>query len=210
LSIVLNEMGLSHIKDTLVENLLTEKGKTPQKIEEADKTFTNPILNKKVTYKNDKGEDKEGIVGNLLRQPKESPGRKAAEAMLPPEGSPERETMNQELGGENQPGKDEDPKAGGGKEDGAPKEDPIKKAAPMFDPKADPAMGARMDREKEANAKIAADDEKNDKVDEPNPLDDKFNPIDAQDVAKEMPQADTDTFGGGSDIPDGIATSDLQ
>ena len=168
LSIVLNEMGLSHIKDALVENLLTEKGKTPQEIEEADKNFTNPILNKKVTYKSDKGEDKEGIVGNLLRQPEGSPARTAAEKMLPPEGSPERETLNQELGGENQPGKGEEPKAGGGKEDGAPKEDPIKKAAPMFDPKVDPAMGARMDREKAANDKIAAGDAKDDKVvDEP-------------------------------------------
>jgi hypothetical protein len=211
LSIVLNEMGLSHIKDTLVENLLTEKGKTPEEIEEADKNFTNPILNKKVTYKSDKGEDKEGIVGNLLRQPEGSPARTAAEKMLPPEGSPERETLNQELGGENQPGKGEDPKAGGGKEDGAPKEDPIKKAAPMFDPKTDPAMGARMDREAEANAKIAAGDAKNDKaVEEPNPLDSKFNPIDIKDVAAEMPQADTDTFSGGSDIPDAIDPKELE
>jgi hypothetical protein len=211
LGIVLNEMGLSHIKDTLVENLLTEKGKTPQEIEEADKNFTNPILNKKVTYKSDKGEDKEGIVGNLLRQPEGSPARTAAEKMLPPEGSPERETLNQELGGENQPGKSEDPKAAGGKEDGAPKEDPIKAAAPMFDPKADPAMGARMDREKAANDKIAAGDAKDDKVvDEPNPLDDKFNPIDSKDVAKEMPQADPETFNGDSDIPDGIEPKDLE
>ena len=82
LGIELNEMGLSHIKDTLVENLLTEKGKTPQEIEEADKNFTNPILNKKVTYKSDKGEDKEGIVGNLLRQPEGSPARTAAEKSL--------------------------------------------------------------------------------------------------------------------------------
>jgi hypothetical protein len=211
LGIILNEMGLSHIKDTLVENLLTEKGKTPQEIEEADKNFTNPILNKKVTYKSDKGEDKEGIVGNLLRQPEGSPARTAAEKMLPPEGSPERETLNQELGGENQPGKGEDPKAAGGKEDGAPKEDPIKAAAPMFDPKADPAMGARMDREKAANDKIAAGDAKDDKVvDEPNPLDDKFNPIDSKDVAKEMPQADPETFNGDSDIPDGIEPKDLE
>ena len=211
LGIVLNEMGLSHIKDTLVENLLTEKGKTPQEIEEADKNFTNPILNKKVTYKSDKGEDKEGIVGNLLRQPEGSPARTAAEKMLPPEGSPERETLNQELGGENQPGKGEDTKAAGGKEDGAPKEDPIKAAAPMFDPKADPAMGARMDREKAANDKIAAGDAKDDKVvDEPNPLDDKFNPIDSKDVAKEMPQADPETFNGDSDIPDGIEPKDLE
>jgi len=213
LSIILNEMGLSHIKDTLIENLLTEKGKTPEEIEEADKNFTNPILNKKVNYKAKDGSDKEGIVGNLLRQPEGSPARTAAEKMLPPEGSPEREKLNQELGGENQPGKGEDPKAAGGAEDGAPKEDPIKKAAPMFDPKADPAMGARMDREKAANDKIAQKDKEDTaekSKEEPNPLDAKFNPIDVKDVAKEIPQADTDTFSGGSDIPDAIDPKELE
>ena len=46
LSNVLDEMGLSHIKNVLVENLLTEKGKTPTDIEEADGgQFSNPILN---------------------------------------------------------------------------------------------------------------------------------------------------------------------
>jgi hypothetical protein len=212
LEIVLSEMKLSHIKDVLIENLLTEKGKTPQEIEEADKTFTNPILNKKVSYKNDKGENKEGIVGNLLRQPQGSPARTAAERMLPPEGSPEREELNQELGGEGQAKKPEDGKAAaGGEEGGAPKEDPIKKAAVMFDPKADPAMAARIDREKEANAKIAASDKEDDKAeDESNPLDAKFNPIEIQDVAKEMPQADTDTFSGGSDIPDAIDPKELE
>jgi hypothetical protein len=334
LSIVLKEMGLSHIKDTLIENLLTEKGKTPEEIEEADKNFSNPILNKKVTYRNDKGEDKEGIVGNLLRQPEGSPARDAAEKMLPPEGSPERETLNQELGGEGQPKKPEDGKGKDGEAGGAPKEDPIKKAAPMFDPKVDPAMGARMDREKEANAKLAQkaqddfkaqsdkaqadfkaqsdkaqadfkaqsgdkvekakakgydfyklslddtelkaeeDKERNAVADarergdekgvaantlkytqtriarakkegdkeaeqmwsddyaskrkdyeskygkpedefdlskeEPNPLDSKFNPIDTKDVAKEMPQADPETFNGDSDIPDKIDPKQLE
>jgi hypothetical protein len=212
LGIVLKEMGLSHIKDTLVENLLNEKSPAPKEIEEADKNFTNPILNKKVNYKAKDGTDKEGIVGNLLRQPEGTPARDAAEKMLPPEGSPEREELNQELGGEGQAKKPEDGKAGaGGEEGGAPKEDPIKKAAPMFDPKADPAMGARMDREKEANAKLAAGDEKDEKsAEEPNPLDAKFNPIEIQDVAKEMPQADTETFSGGSDIPDGIEPAELK
>jgi hypothetical protein len=215
LSIVLKEMGLSHIKDTLIENLLTEKGKTPEEIEEADKSFTNPILNKKVSYKNDKGENKEGIVGNLLRQPEGSPARTAAEKMLPPEGSPERETLNQELGGEGQSKKPED---GGDKKGaeagGAPKEDPIKAAAPMFDPKADPAMGARMDREKAANDKLAQNDkEASDKEADLNKKDktkDEFAPIEVQDVAKEMPQADTDTFSGGSDIPDAIDPKELE
>ena len=214
LRIVLKEMGISQIEDILIENLLTEKGKTPEKtVVEADKNFTNPILNKTIRYKAKDGSDKEGIVGNLLRQPEGSPARDAAEKMLPPEGSPEREKLNQELGGENQPGKGEEPKAAGGAEDGAPKEDPIKKAAPMFDPKADPAMGARMDREKAANDKLAQKDKEADAEkakEEPNPLDAKFNPIDIKDVAKEIPQADTDTFSGSSDIPDAIDPKELE
>ena len=37
LRIVLKEMGISQIEDILIENLLTEKGKTPQNIAEEDK-----------------------------------------------------------------------------------------------------------------------------------------------------------------------------
>jgi hypothetical protein len=215
LSIVLNEMGLSHIKDTLIENLLTEKGKTPEKIKEADKNFTNPILNKKVNYKAKDGSDKEGIVGNLLRQPEGTPARDAAEKMLPPEGSEERDSLNKELGGEGQPKKPEDGKeAGGGEEGGAPKEDPIKKAAHMFDPKVDPAMASRLDKEKAANDKLVQKDkEASDREAELSKKDEpanEFNPINAQDVAKEMPGADPETFGGGSDIPDGVEPEQLK
>ena len=48
LSIVLSEMGLSNIKDELFEGLLYEKSETPQEVDEADKQFTNPILNKSI------------------------------------------------------------------------------------------------------------------------------------------------------------------
>jgi hypothetical protein len=154
LEIVLNEMGLGHIKSEILKSL-----------NEAEAGgFTNPALNKKVRYKNANGEDKEGIVGNLLRQPEDSPGRKAAEATLPPEGSPERETMNQELGAEKdgkaKPPEDAKGKEGeDGKEGGAAAEDEKKKkAAAMFDPNADPAMGARLDREKAASDKLAQKD----------------------------------------------------
>jgi hypothetical protein len=215
LRIVLKEMGISQIEDILIENLLTEKGKTPQNIAEEDKNFTNPILNKKVNYKSKSGEDKEGIVGNLLRQPEGSPARDAAEKMLPPEGSEERDALNKELGGEGQPKKPEDGE--GGKAGGAEAEkEKQKQAASMFDPKSDPAMGARMDREKAANDKLAQKDkEASDKKDtlakdEPNPLDSKFAPIDSKDVAKEMPQADPETFAGGSDIPDGVEPEQLK
>ena len=149
LSIVLSEMKLSHIKEDLVKGLLGEA-------EEGG--FQNPVLNKKVTYKNDKGEDKEGIVGNLLRQPKGTPARDAADKVLPPEGSPERDKLDSELGTEKD-GKTKTPPEEGG--DGAKgEEEKQKAAAAMFDPKADPAMGARLDREKAASEKLAQKDKK--------------------------------------------------
>ena len=161
LSVVLSEMGLSHIKNALVENLLMEKGKTPQRVKEAEGSFSNPILNKKIKYKNTKGEDAEGIVGNLLRLPKEHPGRKAAEALLPADGSPERDSVNQDLGGQGKSAGAEKPKDGKGGEEpaGGGEEEKAKAAQAMFDPKADPAMAARMDTEKDVQAKLAKDAE---------------------------------------------------
>lgn len=214
LGIVLSEMGLSHIKDTLVENLLVEKGKTPQKVAEAEKgNFTNPILNKSIKYKNTKGEDKEGLVGNLLRLPEEHPGRKAAEALLPADGSDERDAINKDLGGEGQPKQPESPKDGEGEPaaDGG-EEEKAKEAQAMFDPKNDPAMAARMDAEKEVHAKLAKDaedDKEAEKEQEPKE-DGEFQPIDVKDVAQEMPEADPETFSAGSDIPDAIDPKELE
>jgi hypothetical protein len=183
LGLILSEMGLSHIKNTLIENILNETGTTPQEVDEAEEgSFKNPILNKVIKYKNTKGEEADGVVGNLLRLPAEHPGRKAAEALLPPEGSGEREKMNQDLGGQNQAAK---PDGGGEKKDGE-KEDggaddaeQKKQQAAMFT--SDPAMVARMDREKETLAKLAQKDKEAsdkkaelDKKEEPNPLDAKF------------------------------------
>ena len=212
LGIVLKEMGLSHIKSTLVENLLMEKGKTPEPVKEEEGSFSNPILNKKIKYKNTKGEDKEGFVGNLLRLPADHPGRKAAEALLPADGSPERDALNKDLGGQGQAAKPEDGKDKEGGEAGGGEEEKAKAAQAMFDPKNDPAMAARMDKEKEVQAQLAKDaeaDKEAEKVQEPKE-DDGFNPIDTKDVAKEMPQADTDTFSGGSDIPDAIDPKELE
>jgi hypothetical protein len=212
LGFVLSEMGLSHIKNELIEGLLSEKSKTPQEVDEADKQFTNPILNKSIKYKNDKGEDKEGIVGNLLRLPKDNPGRVAAEKMLPADAA-EKDAAMKDLGSE------KDGKSTGGEEpkkDGeeAPKgggeEEKMKQAQAMFDPKADPAMGARLDKEKEIHAKLAGQDSTEKSSEETPKEDEKFNPIEAQDIQKEMPQADPDTFGGGSDIPDGVPAADLE
>ena len=109
---VLDEMGLSSIKNELIQNLM-EAGE--------DKNFKNPILNKVVQYKDKNGKDKEGKVGNLLRNPEDSPGRKAAERLLPKDGTPERDAINNELGGEGQPNRDiekEKEKKSGGEEKG--------------------------------------------------------------------------------------------
>jgi hypothetical protein len=89
LSEVLDEIGLIEIKHELFENLF-----------EADKRFSNPILNREIEYTDAQGNTKTGLIGNLLRNPKESPGRQAAERQLPPEGSDARNAINQELGSE--------------------------------------------------------------------------------------------------------------
>jgi len=213
LGVVLSEMGLSHIKNTLVENLLMEKGKTPERVKEAEGSFSNPILNKKIKYKNAKGEDAEGIVGNLLRLPAEHPGRKAAEALLPADGTPDRDKMNQDLGGQGQSGGAEKPKDDKGGEEPAAgaggEEEKAKAAQAMFDPKADPAMAARLDKEKEVQAQLAKDAESDKEAEEQPKEDGEFNPIDSKDVAKEMPEADPETFAGGSDIPDGVTPEEL-
>ena len=210
LSIVLSEMGLSEIKYELFENLK----------EAESKQFSNPILNKVIKYKNEKGEDKEAPVGNLLRLPQGHPGREAAEKMIPADGTPERDAMNKSLGGEKdgkstEPASGEKPKDGEAPAAGGGEEEKAKAAQAMFEPKADPAMAARMDREKAANAKLAQKDKEdaaeNEKDVKPDTkADDTFNPIEAQDVQLEMPKADPDTFGGGSDIPDGIPNNDLE
>jgi len=196
LSIVLSEMGLSDIKNELFENLQ----------EAESKKFTNPILNKEIPYKGADGAQKKGIVGNLLRLAKGTPGRDAAEKMLPPEGSPERDSMNKDLGGEKDgkstPTPAEEPSAKDGEAAaGGGEEEKMKQAAAMFDPKTDPAMAVRLDKEKEASADLAqkakeADAEEKKQVGTNKEADsDKFNPIGAQDVQLEMPQADPDTFG---------------
>ncbi len=212
LGIVLSEMGLSHIKNDLVENLLTEKGKTPEPVKEEEKSFSNPILNKKVSYKDKEGNQKDGIVGNLLRQPEGTPARDAAEKVLPPEGSPERDALNQELGGEGGKKGEESPEDA--KDKGAAEKEKQQQAQAMFDPKVDPAMAQRLDKEKEIQAQIAKDAEKasadSKKEVEPEKESGGFNPIPTQDVQKEIPQADPETFGGASDIPDGIDKKDLE
>ena len=205
LGIVLSEMGLSNIKNDLVKNLTeAEAG-----------AFKNPILNKVIKYKNAKGDDAEGLVGNLLRLAADHPGRKAAERLLPPDGSDERDALNKDLGGEGQPTKPEDEKGKeGGDEKGGGEDEKMKQAQAMFDPNTDPAMAARLDKEKETLAQLAKDaetaDKEADKEIEPEKKEDEFSPIPSIDVKDEIPQADPNVFSGGSDIPDDIDPKDLE
>jgi hypothetical protein len=202
LSVVLSDMGLNEIKHELIETLT----------EAESKQFKNPILNKEIPYKDKDNKPAKGIVGNLLRLPKGHPGRDAAERMLPPEGSEERDSMNKDLGSEKdgkstggeqpQAKKPEDGGAQGG--EGEPKEDPIKKAAAMFDPKADPAMGARLDKEKETLAKLAQkdkeDSDEEDKVASDTSGKEEFPPLSSPPPSNEKGQEDADGKIAGTDI----------
>lgn len=116
--------GLYDLGNQVIQNLY-EAG-------EESKQFKNPILNKKVKYKDRDNNDKEGVVGNLLRLKKGEPGRDAAEKLLPPEGSPERDAINTDLGGEGQPQRDIEKEKEKGGEDQAKPEQPKPNA---FDPK---------------------------------------------------------------------------
>src|SRR6056300_903343 len=93
---VLDELGLSQIKSELITNLL----------EADDKNFKSPVLNKIVKYTDKNGDEKEGKVGNLLRLAQDSPGRIAAEKLLPKDRTPKRNDINKEMGGEGQPSRD--------------------------------------------------------------------------------------------------------
>ena len=104
---VLEVMGLSSIKNELIENLL-----------EGD-TFKNPALNKVVRYKDVHGEDAEGKVGNLMRRPSEEDAHQKAVSTLGGEDSDRyKEAMN-DLGGEGQPEKKDEKEKGNG-EGGTP------------------------------------------------------------------------------------------
>ena len=106
LSEVLTDLGLSEIKSELISNLLeADKGEE----EKLKPKFKNPVLNKIVTYQNKDGKEQKGLVGNLLSNPKDNPGRIAAEKMLPAEGTPQRDEINKELGGDD---KSQQPQSG--------------------------------------------------------------------------------------------------
>ena len=88
MSEILTEWGEFEVKETIFRFLN----------EDDEKRFKNPLLNRKITYVGKDGKEREGLVGNLLTSPKDSPGRIEAERLLPPEGSDARDAINQEIG----------------------------------------------------------------------------------------------------------------
>lgn len=153
LSEVLSDLGLSEIKNELIENLLNEEDKSEE--ERLKPIFKNPILNKIVTYQNKDGKEQKGLVGNLLSNPKDNPGRIEAEKLLPKDGTKERDAIKKELGGDDksqqspseksadgevsqpQTGGSLNPKTDGGKSyiDSLPDKDPAKKDTIPSEPK---------------------------------------------------------------------------
>ena len=95
-----NQMGMPEVGEELILNLLSE---APQ-----DKQFKNPKLNQVVQYQDKEGNDKEGLVGNLLRLATDQPGREAAERALSGLSDEDRQALNKELGGEGGGGGDQD------------------------------------------------------------------------------------------------------
>ena len=101
-------VGIPNLKDkthqSIISEILSEWGEYDAKqrifefLTEEPRKFKNPILNRTIKYKDKNGKDVEGIVGNLLTSPKDSPGRIAAEKMLPADGTPDRDAINKEVG----------------------------------------------------------------------------------------------------------------
>jgi len=107
-------------QQSIMSEILTEWGEFEAKEtifrflnEDDEKRFKNPILNRKIKYTGKDGKEQEGLVGNLITAPKDSPGRIEAEKLLPPEGSDERDAINQEIGSQGGGGSQDDTKGGG-------------------------------------------------------------------------------------------------
>lgn len=142
-------------QQSLMSEILTEWGEFEAKErifrflneEEDEKRFRNPILNKKITYKSKDGKEQEGLVGNLLTSPKDSPGRIEAEKLLPKEGTPEREEINKEIGSQ----------SGGGPQDGQTdgtqqSDDEVEQNKKKF--ASDPSVQKQVEKEKETRKKL--------------------------------------------------------
>jgi hypothetical protein len=147
LSEVLTEMGLSGVKDELIQTL-TEADAEPKK------AFKNPLLNKVITYKNVNGEEAEGRVGDLLYRPKEEDAYiKAVGALGGTESDAYKKAMD-DLGAQGQPGRDIDAEREKGGESGdEAKEEPQTGTALK-----DPSYQKQVAKEKEIQKKLDPED----------------------------------------------------
>lgn len=130
--------NISFIREFFRKKSLTEFGETViQNLFEKDKQFKNPVLNKVIKYKNVKGEDAEGLVGNLLRRPKEEDAYIKAVAALGGEGSDTYKKAMDDLGSEGQPNRDieKEREKGDSGEDGG--EEPQPQTPSAFDKNTD-------------------------------------------------------------------------
>lgn len=130
--------NISFIREFFRKKSLTELGEVViQNLFEEDKQFKNPALNKVIKYKNVNGEDAEGLVGNLLRRPKDEDAYIKAVAALGGEGSDTYKKAMDDLGSEGQPNRDieKEREKGDGVKDGG--EEPQPQTPSAFDKNTD-------------------------------------------------------------------------
>jgi hypothetical protein len=143
---------------SIISEILTEWGEFEAKekifnfLNEEDREFTNPILNKKIKYVGKDGKEKEGTVGNLLTAPKDSPGRIEAEKQLPAEGTPEREELNKEIGSQGGGGPQDNQKGGNKSEEDLETKKNVQKTFNT------PSQKAKRKKEKETREKLEKDE----------------------------------------------------
>ena len=162
-------VGVPNIYDKehqrIMSEILTEWGKFDEKkiifeflTEDDEKRFSNPILNRKIKYTGKDGKEREGLVGNLLTSPKDSPGRIEAEKLLPAPGTPEREKINKEIGSQGGGG-EQDSEGGSGE---TPQEEPQQGQALKKNTKSGKSYHDNVvSKEEETRNKINKEKEKN-------------------------------------------------
>jgi hypothetical protein len=144
-------------QQSIMSEILTEWGEFEAKEtifrflnEDDEKRFKNPILNRKIKYVGKDGKEKEGLVGNLLTSPKDSPGRIEAEKQLPPEGSDARDAINQEIGSQGGGGPQDNAKGGG--------TDVVQQEKPQGTSLKQGGYGKIVDKEEETRKKLDGED----------------------------------------------------
>jgi len=123
MSEILDDWGLSEIKDELIQNLLSEQPAEKEDpddgagADEPDRIFQHPRLNMEIEYTDEDGERKTGLVGNLLRKSDETEAGRAAQDAIASLSDEEKEKINRELGSQRGDETDPDMKFDGEKEE---------------------------------------------------------------------------------------------